>query len=150
MNRFAAIQDWPVLIVRAFTAVLSARSKSALGMTMKASLPPSSSTLFLISRAAALATAAPAFSLPVTVTALTRGSTISLSTCSGSIISVWKTPSSNPARQRIFSIASAHCGTFEACLSKPTLPAINAGAANRNTCQKGKFHGMIASTGPSG
>ena len=61
-----------MLIVRALTAVLNADSKSALGITMNASLPPSSSTLFLISRAAALATAAPAFSLPVTVTAFTR------------------------------------------------------------------------------
>jgi len=49
-------------------------------ITMNASLPPNSSTLFLISRAAALATAAPAFSLPVTVTAFTRASTISFST----------------------------------------------------------------------
>jgi len=62
------------------TAVLNADSKSALGITMNASLPPNSSTLFLISRAAALATAAPAFSLPVTVTAFTRASTISFST----------------------------------------------------------------------
>ena len=30
------------------------------------------------------------------------------------------------------------------------LPAISAGAAKRMTCQKGKFHGMIASTVPSG
>ena len=44
----------------------------------------------------------------------------------------------------------AVCGTFEACLSSPTLPAIRAGAANRMTCQSGKFHGMIASTGPIG
>ncbi len=64
--------------------------------------------------------------------------------------SVWKTPSGKPARRKISSIASAHCGTFEACLSRPTFPAISAGAANRKTCQKGKFHGMIASTGPSG
>ena len=47
-------------------------------------------------------------------------------------------------------MARAHCGTLEACLSRPTFPAISAGAAKRNTCQKGKFHGMIASTGPIG
>jgi len=28
--------------------------------------------------------------------------------------------------------------------------AMSAGAAKRMTCQKGKFHGMTASTGPSG
>ncbi len=47
-------------------------------------------------------------------------------------------------------MARAHCGTFDACFSRPTFPAIRAGAAKRNTCQKGKFHGMIASTGPIG
>ena len=30
------------------------------------------------------------------------------------------------------------------------LPAAKAGAANRNTCQKGKFHGIIANTTPNG
>ena len=35
-------------------------------------------------------------------------------------------------------------------MSRPTLPAISAGAANRTTCQSGKFHGMTASTTPSG
>ena len=52
--------------------------------------------------------------------------------------------------RKISSIASAHCGTFEACLSSPTLPAMSAGAAKRNTCQNGKFHGITASTGPIG
>ena len=48
------------------------------------------------------------------------------------------------------SIARAHCGTFEACFSNPTLPAIKAGAAKRKTCQKGKFHGITARIAPSG
>ena len=64
--------------------------------------------------------------------------------------SVWNAPSGKPARRKISSMASAHCGTFEACFSSPTLPAIRAGAAKRKTCQKGKFQGMMASTGPSG
>ena len=45
-------------------------------------------------------------------------------------------------------MASAHCGTLEACFSSPTLPAMSAGAAKRKTCQNGKFHGITASTGP--
>jgi hypothetical protein len=93
MNRFAAMHDWPVLIIRARTAVSSAVLKSALGITIKASLPPSSSTLFLICRAAALATSPPARSLPVSVTALTRGSSITRRTSSVSISSVWNVPS---------------------------------------------------------
>ena len=46
-NRLAAMHDCPVLIVRALTAVLTARPKSALGITMNGSLPPSSSTALL-------------------------------------------------------------------------------------------------------
>ena len=76
MKRFAAMHDCPVLIVRAFTPISAAISKSALGMTMNGSLPPSSRTLFLICRAAALATSLPARSLPVSVTAFTRGSSM--------------------------------------------------------------------------
>ena len=34
-------------------------------------------------------------------------------------------------------ICSADCGTFEACFSIPTLPAIKPGAANRKTCHNG-------------
>ncbi len=47
-------------------------------------------------------------------------------------------------------MASAHCGTLDACLRTATLPAMSAGAANRNTCQNGKFHGITASTTPNG
>ena len=59
-------------------------------------------------------------------------------------------PRGNPASRKTSSMASAHCGTFDACLSSPTLPAISAGAAKRNTCQNGKFQGMTARTGPIG
>ncbi len=64
--------------------------------------------------------------------------------------SVWKAPSGNPARFRTSSMAMATWGTFEACLSRPVLPAIIAGHRKRKTCQYGKFHGMIARIGPSG
>jgi len=47
-------------------------------------------------------------------------------------------------------MARALPGTFEACFSRPTFPAARLGAAKRNTCQNGKFHGITASTGPSG
>ncbi len=48
-----------------------------------------------------------------------------------------------PARARSLS-------TFSACLSRPTLPATSAGARKRTACQNGKFHGITASTTPSG
>ncbi len=63
---------------------------------------------------------------------------------------VWKTPAGRPASCSSASMASAHCGTLGACLSRATFPASSAGAAKRNTCQYGKFHGMIANTAPIG
>ena len=56
MKRLAAMQDCPLLIVRALTAVAAAFAMSALGMTMNGSLPPSSSTVFLSARPARAAT----------------------------------------------------------------------------------------------
>jgi hypothetical protein len=69
-----------VLIVRALTAVLKADSKSALGITINASLPPSSSTLFLISRAGRARERRSSFFAACYSYGLTRRSTISFST----------------------------------------------------------------------
>ncbi len=74
MKRLAAMHDCPLLTMRAFTPIFTASARSAEGMTMNGSLPPSSSTLFLIRFAAVEATFAPAGSLPVSVAAFTRSS----------------------------------------------------------------------------
>ena len=97
MKRLAAMHDWPLLNVRDLTAVATACARSADGMTMKGSLPPSSSTVFFSARPARLATSRPARSLPVSVTAATRSSSRIAGTCSTSISSAWNTPSGNPA-----------------------------------------------------
>ncbi len=117
---------------------------------MNGSLPPSSSTTFLPAAPACSATARPAPTLPVSVTAATRGSAMICGTWSIPMSSVWRTPSGAPARRKRSSRARAVRGTFGACFNSPTLPAMTAGAMNRVTCQRGKFHGMIASTAPSG
>ena len=149
-KRLAAMQDCPLLTVRAATAAAMAVSSEAEGMTMKGSLPPSSRTDFLMSHPACAAMARPVDSLPVTVTAATRSSASTISTWLASMRSVWKLPRGKPARRTRASMASAHWGTLEACLSRPTLPAIRAGARKRKTCQKGKFQGMTARMTPSG
>jgi hypothetical protein len=150
MKRLAAMHDCPLLIARAFTATSVARATSALGITMNGSLPPSSSTDGLRWRPAVAPTSLPAFSLPVSVAAATRGSARICATRFEPTSSVWKTPAGAPARVNSSSIASAHAGTLDACFSSPTLPATSAGAAKRITCQNGKFHGITASTTPSG
>ena len=117
---------------------------------MNASDPPSSSTVFFSAAPAVAATDRPARSLPVSVTARTTGWRITSAAASWSIIRFVNTPGGKPAWRKTSSIARAQPGTFGACFSTPTLPAIRVGAANRNTCQSGKFHGMIAKTAPSG
>ena len=82
MNRFAALQDWPVLSSRASAAAVTASSRSSVPSRMKGSEPPISSTTFFRLRPAISATAAPARSEPVTETPCTRGSAITHSICS--------------------------------------------------------------------
>ena len=150
MKRLAAMQDWPLFRTRATAATRAAARRSAEGMTTKGSLPPSSRTTFLISLPAIAATDCPAGPDPVSVAAVTRRSRRIASTRAEPTSRVWNVPWGKPARVNKSCMNRAVCGTFEACLSSPTLPAIRAGAANRMACQSGKFHGMMASTGPSG
>ena len=96
------------------------------------------------------ATDLPAGVLPVSVTARTSRWRMIGSTREPSTSSVVKTCRGKPACSKISWIANAQPETFEACLSRPTLPAMSAGAAKRNTCQNGKFHGMTARITPSG
>ena len=151
MKRLAAMQDWPLFWQRAVAATSAARSRSADGITTNGSLPPSSSTVFLISPPAIAATDRPAASLPVSVAAAhPRVAQDPLDRVRADQQGLERAlREAGPAEQRPPG-SSAVCGTFEACLSSPTLPAISAGAANRITCQSGKFHGITASTGPSG
>ena len=137
MNRLAAMQLCPLFWQRAVTATSAARSRSAEGITTNGSEPPSSSTVFFSSRRRCWRSNCPAPSLPVSVAALTRGSASTPSTAAAPISRVVKAPSGNPARVNSESRYSAACGTLEACLSTPALPAIRAGAANRMTCHSG-------------
>ena len=150
MKRLAAMQDCPLFRQRANAPTRAAAPRSADGITMNGSLPPSSSTTFLISLPAIAATDCPAGPDPVSVAATTRSSRRIGSTRAEPTSSVWKVPAGKPALAKRSCMNSAVCGTFDACLSSPTLPAIKAGAANLMACQSGKFHGMMASTGPSG
>ena len=104
----------------------------------------------MIALPAAAPTDEPAPSLPVSVTAATRSSSTIGSISLLPTSSVANMPSGRPLARKISSIFSATPVTFAACFSTTALPAMSAGAAARNTCQYGKFHGMIASSTPSG
>ena len=79
-----------------------------------------------------------------------RGSATRRATAAAPTSTVENSPRGKPASWKTSWIASAVRGTFEACLRIAALPAMSAGAAKRKTCQNGKFHGITASTGPSG
>lgn len=100
-------------------------------------------------RPAAAPTSRPAASLPVRLTAAIAGCAIRSATAEAGTSSTSKSPGGAPAAANTSAIASAQPQTFEACLSTTAFPAAIAGAAQRNTCQKGKFHGMTASRTPS-
>ena len=120
MKRLAAMQDCPLLIMRAFTAVATALSRSALGITMNGSLPPSSSTVFLMCLPGCAATcAARGLAAGERDGRDARVVDDARATWPEPISSVWNTPSGKPARRKISSMASAHCGTLDACLSRP-------------------------------
>jgi len=135
MNRLAAIQACPLFFVRASTPTLAARSRGASSRTTKGSLPPSSRTDGLRCLPAVSATALPARTLPVRVTARTRSSAMASWTASGSTTSVWKTPSGMPTLWRTSSMAFAQPVTLGACLRSIVFPAASVGAATRSTCQ---------------
>jgi hypothetical protein len=135
MKRLAQMQLWPALMVRATAPTFAACSRSASASTMNGSEPPSSITEGFNASPAAAATARPAGSLPVIVAAAMRGSRMIPRTGFDPTSSVRKRSGGNPASCISFSMASAHWGTLEACLSNPPFPAMRCGAMNRNTCQ---------------
>ena len=154
MKRLAQTQLWPLLLKRDLTAVAAAASTSASASTTNGSDPPSSSTDFLMAAPAIDAIEDPARSLPVSVTAATRGSsTTRRETCgtsSAATTSARNSPAGAPASANSSSMASAQPVTSGLCLSSAALPAASAAQANRSTCQNGKFHGITAKTTPSG
>ncbi len=98
---------------------------------MNGSLPPSSIVLFFSAWPASAATADPARSLPVNATPRIRLSAITLADCSLVMKTLVHVPTGAPASMNNFSNASAHCGTFGACLQMMVLPSMRFGPATR-------------------
>ena len=96
-KRLAAMQLCPLFWLRAVTATSAAVSRSAEGMTMNGSLPPSSSTVFFSASPAIAATDWPAGALPVSVAAATRSSRSTFSIVPEPMSRVWKTSAGKPA-----------------------------------------------------
>ena len=100
---------------------------------MNASLPPSSNTTFFKCFPASIATLAPASSLPVKETPFILLSETNADARLPEMNRFVYNPLGASASSKSSSMAVAHCGTLEACLSKIVLPTIILGAANRTT-----------------
>ena len=150
MKRLAQMQAWPLFCRRAVTARGIVWSRSAEAATTKGSEPPSSSTHFFRYLPAKEATERPARSEPVTVTAAMRSSAMMGSMRLDSTNRLVKMPWGKPARVKMPSTYSAQPGTLEECFRTIGLPAMMFGTATRMICHRGKFQGMMASSGPSG
>ena len=133
INLFDAIQHSPLLFIRPITAHSTALSISASSKIIKASLPPNSNTDFFKYLPASAAILAPAASLPVSDTPFILLSQTNSVALLPEIKRLVYSPAGAPASLNISSIATAHCGTIEACFISMVLPAIILGAAKRAT-----------------
>ena len=134
-------------------------SRSALGQTTIALLPPSSSRLLPIRPATLCATAAPMRVLPV---ALTSGTSL----CADSVLPISAPPISTcarlsghacpaflkraTARSKIFAQARAVNGVFSEGFQITGSPQTSASAAFHDHTATGKLNAVITATGPSG
>ena len=150
MKRLAAMQDWPVLIVRAFTAVsdgvLEIRARHHDERIAAAEFEH---TLLDLPRRATRHFAAGAFAAGQgdrfdarIIDDLRRLFRFDQQRLKNAFVETCATKNIFNRERALRNIG----GVFE----QADVAAIKAGAAKRKTCQKGKFHGMIASTGPIG
>ena len=130
----------------------TAASKSASSKTISGAFPPSSRATFLTVPAAWPISSLPTSVLPVNEIFFTAGLVVSSApTGAGSeAVTTLNTPAGTPARPASSARASAASGVSSAGLATTVQPAASAGAALRAMVAKGKFHGVMAATTPTG
>ena len=150
-KRFAAIHTCPAPRIFATATSRAARSTAASSSTMYGALPPSSRLTRVVCWAAFAASCCPTSVEPVKVSLRRRGSSsrseITEALAVGSTLS---TPSGRPDSRNTTARYSMVSGVFDAGFTIAVQPAANAGASLRAPIASGKFHGVTASTGPTG
>ena len=152
MNRLAAVHASPMLRILASIAPSTAASRSASPKTRNGAFPPSSIEIFSTCSADCLINPWPTLVDPVKVSFRSRGSAmIGADTLpEDDVVITFTTPSGNPASARMPARASVVSGVNAAGLITTVHPAANAGPILRVPIASGKFHGVIAYTGPTG
>ncbi len=151
-NRLAAVQACPPLRIFAAMAPSTAASTSASSNTTNGALPPSSIEVRRSWSAALRTNSFPTGVEPVKVTFRRRGSCMSGpdSADAFDVGRIDSTPSGSPASANTSPSSSIVRGVSSAGLTMIVHPAATAGAILRVPMASGKFHGVIASTGPTG
>ena len=151
MNRFAAVHASPMLRILANIAPSTAASRSASPKTRNGAFPPSSIEIFSTCWADCSISLCPTPVDPVKVSFRSRGSAmIGPDTPPRRVVITFTTPSGSPASARMAANASVVSGVNAAGLITTVQPAASAGPILRVPIASGKFHGVIAYTGPTG
>src|SRR5471032_1227789 len=150
-KRFTHTQVWPVLRNLEAMAPFTAASRSASSKTMNGALPPSSSeTFFRVSAAWRIS------SLPTLVEPVNDSLRTTLEACNAPPIAtaspetMLNTPAGMPACSASTARAKEDNGVSPDGLRIMVQPAASAGPTLRVTIARGKFHGVIAATTPTG
>jgi hypothetical protein len=127
-----------------------AASRSASASTTFADLPPSSSVNRFRLPAAARWISRPTSVEPVKET-LSRSSCAAIAApASASPVITFHTPAGTPASRASSARRSAETGASSAGLCTTAFPQASAGASFQEAMTRGKFHGVIAPTTPTG
>ena len=154
MTRRMLVQRCPAVPAAAKTIPRTARSRSALGATMAALLPPSSRRVLPNRAATRGPISAPMRSDPVALTRATRGSSRSGAALSRSVMTSWCTaagrPASAMARSRIAEHASEVSGVSSDGFQITVSPHTRATAVFQAHTAAGKLNAEMTATTPRG
>ncbi len=154
MTRRMLVQRCPAVPAAAKTIPRTARSRSALGATMAALLPPSSRRVLPKRAATRGPISAPMRSDPVALTSATRGSSSSGAALSRSVMTTWCTAAGNPAsamaRSRIAEHASDVSGVSSDGFQMTVSPQTRATAVFQAQTAAGKLNAEMTATTPRG
>ena len=145
MNRFAAVQAWPMLRNLASTAPSTALSRSASSNTTNGALPPSSIDVRSTPGAARANSFCPTSVEPVKDNFRSRGSAMIASDTGPDavVVTTFTTPAGTPASASSDTKRFVVSGVSDAGFTTTVQPAASAGATLRVAMASGKFHGVI-------
>ena len=150
-TREVAVQRWPVEPKAPCRMPSAASSRSASSRTTTGFFPPISAVTRTPRPAARWLSRVPISFEPVKLMARMRGSSTSRSpTALPGPVMTLRTPLGSPASTKASASRCVQMGVSEAGFKTTVQPATSAGAVFHTGIAKGKFHGVMSATGPTG